>query len=171
MSDIRHTVSTLVAAVSPDDLAGGIRRLYWANQEDDLDAYLALQARLKEMKSAPTTMSCVLSREWSDDDPPESIIHVHGQEMGDEQNYAIGFEPRANWLGMEVRSDPELELSDADLLASILCEMSFYGFDEQDVGDVKDELMERKDEVDRMIEEGRIDEPPPAIVAENKDGS
>ena len=160
MSAVRHTVGTLVAAVSADDLADGIRRLYWANQEDDLDAYMEMRERLIAMKPVPTTMSCGLSREWSDDDPPEPIIDVHGYEMGDDQRYAIGFVPWATWLSMDVRIDPELELSDADVLANILYEMSFYGWGDQGIGDVKDEIIERKEEVDRMIEEGRVDELP-----------
>ena len=157
----RHTVATLVAAVSPEDLAAGICRLYWADQDKDLDAYLEMQTQLRAMKSAPTTMSCVLSREWSDDNPPEPIIDVHGYEMGDEQAYAIGFEPWPVWLGMEVKAAPELDLSDADMLANILYEMSFYGFDPDEVSETKDEMiMRRKDEVDQMIEDGRVDELP-----------
>lgn len=158
MTTSRHTVGTLVAAVSPDDLANGIRRLYWADQEDDLEAYLDLHQRLRAMKHAPSTMCCVLSREWSDDNPPEQIIHVSGMELGDDTHYGIGFVPWAEWLSMEVRSAPELELSDADMLANILYEMSFYGWEQDEIGDIKDEIVERKEEVDRMIEEGRIDE-------------
>ena len=153
-----HTVATLVAAVSPDELAGAIRRLYWADQEKDLDAYLELHAQLRAMQAAPTTMACELSSGWSDDDPPDAIIHVHGYELGDEQCYAIGFEPWANWLGMEVRAEPGLVLSDADTLANILYEMSFYGFDQAEISATKDEILERCEEVDQMIEEGRLDE-------------
>ena len=158
MTTIRHTVGTLVATVSPDDLAAAICRLYWADQDKEVDAYIEMQTQLQGMKAAPSTMTCELSREWSDDNPPEAIVHVHGYELGDETRYAIGFVPWPEWLSMDVRAEPSLELSDADMLANIFYEMSFYGWEPGDISDVKDEIMERKEEVDRMIEEGRIGE-------------
>ncbi len=71
----RHTVATLVASVADDDLVTALGRLYYEDQEKQADAYLEMRAQLRAMKAEPTAMDCLLSRSWSEDDPPQPV-HV-----------------------------------------------------------------------------------------------
>lgn len=159
----RHTVATLVATVSDCDLIAALDRMYF-DEAGHEGAYLEMRQKLRGVVAEPSAMDCVLSRRWSLDDPPEPVVDVSGREMGDPERYAIEYEPWPRWLGMAVHVAPELELSDADMLANILYEMSWAGFDEADIAAQKDEIMERKEEVDRLIDEGRIDELAPLVL-------
>lgn len=156
MEVVRHTVATLVASVSDDDLVAALSRLYWADQDKQAASYLEVLARLRTMMPASTTMSCVLAREWSDDNPPEPLIHIVGREMGDDTRWAIEFRPWAEWLGMAVEADPALELSEADMLANILYEMTFVGWDDEEIAEQWQVVIDAHDDAlahpERLIE-------------------
>ena len=147
----RHTVATLVASVSDADLMAALGSMYFKDQADP--AYLEMREKLRSITATPSTMDCHLVRDWSLDDPPEPVVHVYGKTMGDPERYAIEYEPWADWLGMAVHVEPDLELSDADMLANILYEMSWAGFDQETIADQKNEIMEAAEEVRVMLEE------------------
>lgn len=134
----RHTVATLVASVSDADLVAALHRLYYKGQAEQADGYLEVLAKLRAMKPEPTTMDCVLVRE-------KSAIHVHGVEMGDPTHWAIEYVSWPHWLGMAVHLHQGLELSEADMLANILYEMTWAGFDE-------DEIAAQRAEIDSTVE-------------------
>lgn len=144
----RHTVATLVESVSDDDLVAALGRLHYKDQDKQSEAYLGMRAKLREMKAEPTAMDCVLSRCWSMDDPPEPVVDVSGVRMGDPKSYAIAYEPWSQWLGMAVKAEPGLELSDSDMLANILYEMSWAGFDEEEIAERKTKILDAANEID-----------------------
>lgn len=148
-TEARHTVATLVAAVPDSDLVAALGRLYWADQDKQSDAYLEVLAKLRTMTPQPSTMDCVLARAMSEDDPPEPLVHVYGVQMGDSQRWGLDFRPWAEWLGMAVKAEPELELSDADMLANILYEMTFVGWDDEEIQAEFGKLKEAVEEIDR----------------------
>ncbi len=75
-------------------------------------------------------MTCRLKRAYSEDEKPQAIIIVVGVKDGDPTEWAIEFRPWAEWLSMVVDCPPELELSDAQILANIFYEMTFACFAE-----------------------------------------
>jgi hypothetical protein len=135
-----QTVATLVATVTDDDLRAAARRLYYS--VDDFAPYLEMRGQLRAMAAAPSITDCALSRRWSGDEPPQSTVDVSGTVMGDSELYAIEFTPWPEWLGVAVYADLAMELAPADMLMNILWEMSFLGFDEDEISSIKDELGE-----------------------------
>ena len=72
-----------------------------------------------------------------------------------EQSFALEFNDWNEWLGMSI--DPEtannIELRRADIIAHILYEMTFIGYDEEEIKEQSDELKRQVDEIKNMSEE------------------
>jgi hypothetical protein len=151
----RHTVETLVASVSDDDLVAALGRMYEADQQEQASAYLEMLAALRTMAPEPTIFDCLLTRVWSRDDPPEPSVDVSGVIMGDRERYAIEYQPWREWLGMAVTVEPNLELSPADMLANILYEMSWAGFDEEEIAAQMASILESAEEVKDLMDAER----------------
>ena len=140
-SEARHTIATLVASVTDAELVAALHRLYYKGQAEQAQGYLEVLAKLRAMKSEPTTMDCVLARE-------DEAVHVYGVEMGDPTHWAIEYVPWSRWLGMAVHLERGLELTDADILANILYEMTWAGFDEDEIAEQRDGIMEAVESID-----------------------
>lgn len=75
--------------------------------------------------------------------------------LNSEVNWGLEFNPWNEWLGMSI--DPEtannIELSKADIVAHALWEMTFCGYEEEEIQDKANELKERVEEVKNMSDE------------------
>lgn len=141
-----HTVGTLLKAVPEDALVEAVARLYHEGDEThrNLTGYREVRAKLLAKTPVAQAMDCVLT-------PEDDGVDVHGREPDNPTYWAIGFMPWAEWLGMTVVVEGGLVLTEAEQLAHILWEMTFYGWEEEDVEDVKATLDERLEEVERSV--------------------
>jgi len=75
--------------------------------------------------------------------------------LNSEVTYALEFNKWEEWLGMEIDSNTanNIELRRADIIAHALWEMTFCGYEEEEIQDKADELKRRADEVKNMSEE------------------
>ena len=148
------TVGELFHTVDRDEVIAAILRLYPYQPGDHPDGYLrAWDILFGKEAMTPTTMVCELYTATSFDDPPETFISVHGREPGDEAAYAIEYNPWSEWLSMEVNVLPECgDIPRADLLAHIFWEMTWAGYDDNEVADQKQEILDRVEEVKEMID-------------------
>ena len=158
MTDVKHTVASLVASVSDDDLVKAIECMYYEQEGQEQD-YVDMRNCLRAITPKPTTMNCFLSRHWTEDDIPKQCIHVNGREMGSKTNLAIEYVPWNEWLNIAVFVEPGLKLTDADMLANILYEMTFAGWDEEEIADEKaaieeliDAIQEPMADLDKFLE-------------------
>jgi len=75
--------------------------------------------------------------------------------LNSEVTWALEFSEWCEFLGMSI--DPEtannIELSKADIVAHVLWEMTFCGYDEEEIQGKADELKEKVEEVKNMSEE------------------
>lgn len=124
------TVASILTTTPDDDILAVIPTLYWKERPD---RYVPFLKRLRCIRPKSTAMTCRLKRAYSEDERPQAIIDVVGIKDGDPTEWAIEFRPWAEWLSMVIDCPPELELSDAQILANIFYEMTFAGFDEEAV--------------------------------------
>ena len=75
--------------------------------------------------------------------------------LNSEVTWGLEFNKWEEWIGMEIDSNTanNIELRRADIVAHILYEMTFVGYDEEEIQDKADELKERVEEVKNMSEE------------------
>lgn len=83
----------------------------------------------------------------------------------EEVQWSLSFEPREKWLGMQVDAITLQQFLPAQIIAYCLSDLTFYGFDEADVVDFRDELNRRVEEIDAMTEEELKEKLVPAEVA------
>ena len=67
-----------------------------------------------------------------------------------EAEFALDFEPWNEWLGMEIEADTLEKYLASEIAAHCLQEMTFFGFDEDDIGAERAELDRRVDELNAM---------------------
>lgn len=124
------TVASILSTTTDEDILGAIPKLYWRERPDQ---YMPFLKELRSIRPKATEMTCRLKRAYSEDDKPQAIIVVVGVKDGDPTEWAIEFRPWAEWLSMVIDCPPELELSNAQILANIFYEMTFAGFDEEEI--------------------------------------
>lgn len=67
------------------------------------------------------------------------------------ESYAYDLSPWAEILGYEVDTDNALEVGPVPLAATVLWEMTFFGFDEAHVDAEREELRRRAEELDEIL--------------------
>jgi len=72
-----------------------------------------------------------------------------------EVGYALDFTPWDRWLDMEIdeATANNVELMRSDIVALCLWEMTFHGYDEEDVQEIFEELKDRVKKIEEMPEE------------------
>ena len=116
-------------------------------------AYVVIekQDQRKEYKDSPEILATI-----GEDETERYWIDVSGLHLGDDTHWAIEFMPWAQWLNLVVKAD-KLELTGDQLLAHIVWEMTFFGFEQEDAVEKKAELdlaVRELDDVLDNLEEG-----------------
>jgi hypothetical protein len=125
-----QTVASILAKTTDEEILAIIPTLYWNERPD---RYVPFLKKLRTIEPKATVMTCRLKRAYSQDEKRQTIINVVGVQDGDPTEWAIEFRPWAEWLSMVIDCPPEFELSDTQILANIFYEMTFAGFDEEEV--------------------------------------
>lgn len=87
--------------------------------------------------------------EWFfDEDFGEHFFDVSGYHEGDSQTYALEFRPWREWLGYEVGKAVEA-WGEVDTLAHILWEMTFVDFDEENIQNRYQKVVNAMEEYER----------------------
>jgi hypothetical protein len=127
------TVGELFRRTGRNAVIAAIERLYPKNP-GPRSGYERVWLQIIAMRPTPTKMKCVLAL------TDNSFIDVSGKIDGDPNSYAIEFRPWAEWLGMIVEVEPPLVLSKTETVAHVLWEMTFAGYDEDQIQTQYEEL-------------------------------
>lgn len=147
------TVGELFHSLDRDEVIATIDRLYPKSPVDYPSYQSAWQVIRRKEAASRTRMVCELYAAPSDEDPAKTYIGVHGRDLIDGVAYAIEFVQWAEWLAMEVRILPECgEISPVEPLAHIFWEMTWVGYDESEIADQKQEIMDLADEANEMLD-------------------
>lgn len=97
----------------------------------------------RNMEPIPSNMVIVAQMV---EDPEGSYWHINGEIPDSEyDSCGLDFTPWAEWLGMEYRKPKDL--SDEEFVAHCLWEATFYGFTEDAIKNIYQEVCENIDEV------------------------
>lgn len=113
-----------------------LKELY-PEQQADLDGYEKVFNQLSCMNSE-TSELCIQVTNVVDDFDGEEYVSVSGiyenpQSEEEEISYAIEFVSWKEWLGMKISKDSLNTFSELEIIAHALFEMTFFGFDEEDI--------------------------------------
>jgi hypothetical protein len=156
-----ETVRDLLEAVGKEAAFAALFR-QWPDEEKNLAGYERAWGIIQAAVPEPTTMVCALyqGKDLFDD---ASYYGVHGR-APDGEAWGIEYRPWAEWLGMSVRNETGTDVPAADFAGAILYEMTWAGYE-------PDEVQERFDEIVDAVEEVRasIEDASPAPCADGCD--
>jgi len=120
------TVGDLFRKTARDDVIAAIEQLY-PRHPGPRSGYERVWSQLIAMQPRPTKMKCVLRA----NEPP--FVDVLGRMPHDPATYSISFVRWAEWLGMRLVVETGLALTEPEVLAHVLWEMTYAGYDEASI--------------------------------------
>lgn len=126
----------------------------YPDQEKMLDEYRSVYEILKNTEPENNSMRIVLTEYDSDPDDESELktyVDVSGEDDTKNENgqiisYAIEFVAWNRWLGMDITPETLKNFTELEIIAHCLYEMTFIGFDEN-------EIREQRESLDNTIEE------------------
>lgn len=142
--------NTLIKSTSWLSVELTLLQLY-PDQENMLDEYRNVFEKLKILETEENDMSIVLTEYQSDDEEEDTYVDVSGRKNEKEPDditdgYALEFVPWKRWLGMELAPESIKYFSDLEIIAHCLYEMTFIGYDEE-------EIQEQFDSINKTVED------------------
>ena len=111
--------------------------------------YSKVLDQLRGLAPASTDTTIVVTLRPPDEDTDHAWWDVSGDD-GSGTSWALDFRPWAEWLGMRFRVE-DGELSDAQIVAHVLWEMTFHGFDDEAVQDAWRKIDAHKVDLDEIL--------------------
>lgn len=146
----------------------------YSDCDESIEGYSDVFYTLQQIPAAESNMRIVIYETFHEGFDSEPYITVSGRdgtlnkELSDfkhlnvpvdskyansETDYSIAMVSWDEWLGMDIDPKTNEEFTSAEVAAYCLWEMTFYGFDEVQIQEQKDELRERIDEWESLTEE------------------
>jgi hypothetical protein len=150
------TLKDLVQNNSWLSLASVLIDLY-PEEEENIEAYQMVFNKLLIMNPEETGMAIVIKSVTDDFDGEEYVDvsgkYKHPQDEEEAVLQAIEFTPWNKWLGMDIGSEGLGNFSELEILAHCLYEMTFAGFEEEEVQEQLDSLKKSIEDYEMMSEE------------------
>lgn len=129
----------------------------YPDEEKNSSGYRAVYEKLLLMTAAASQMSIVVSNYIDDFDGEEYVdvsgIHQYPQSEEENYSYAIEFTPWKEWLGMEIHPDSFAHFSELKIIAHCLHEMTFVGFEEEDIQEELQRIDQISEDYKNMTDE------------------
>jgi hypothetical protein len=120
-------------------------RLY-PDQETSLPGYERVYWTLLSASPVDTTMRLMIEYVPKDDEFG-GYWDVSAQDLEDLEFYAIEFRPWEDWLGMEIDPETLKTISSLDIICHCLWEMTFIGYEQDEIQKQWQEILRTKNEV------------------------
>jgi hypothetical protein len=123
--------------------------------------YRKVFENLKNIEPKESKMRIVLTEHDCDPDDESEIntyVDVSGQDDKKDENgriisYALEFTEWKKWLGMDISSETLKNFSELEIIAHCLYEMTFIGYDEEEIQEERKSLDKTIDEYKNLTEE------------------
>ncbi|WP_299290215.1 DUF6557 family protein [uncultured Mucilaginibacter sp.] len=129
----------------------------YPNQKESLTAYEKVYDILLQMEPSDSAIEIVLQQCYDDETNEESYVAVSGLKKDNPtEGLAIEFVPWTEWLGMTVSSNALNQFNELEIISHCLYEMTFMGFDENEIQKQLSEIKKTAEEYENMTpEEGK----------------
>jgi hypothetical protein len=131
----------------------------YPDEKNNISGYEKVFNELKHLTPVETDVTILVSREFDDFDKQE-YAHVSGyynnpQKSNNEitDSLAIEFTPWEKWLGMDVDTNSLQNFTTVEIICHCLFEMSFFGFEQDEIKEQLDAINDEADEIKNMDEE------------------
>ncbi len=123
----------------------------YIEEQENLEEYKEVFNKLLTLSCNKEAKECMIiiyetTEMW--DDEEVVFANVNGKLPGDDENYCIAFEKWENWLNMEVPDDL-CDYTAAEFVAHCLWEMTWHGFNQEDIQETLKELRVTVEEIEK----------------------
>lgn len=143
-------ITTILARHKNKEIVDRLVELY-PDQKKSAPGYRKVLKKLREIEPSIRSDMKIEVEHVVDDLLPEAVEeyeNVSGVMQGEDIRYAIEFTPWNQWLGMEFTTE-SLKYPEVDLLAHCLWEMTWSGFEEEQIQEKMNGLLETVKEIEK----------------------
>ncbi len=129
----------------------------YPDEVKNLSGYQEVFEKLLLMNAEDSTLEIVVEHQKDDFDGEEYVnvsgSYKHPKTEEEKFSQAIEFTPWIEWLGMEISKESLLNFSELEIIAHCLFEMTFVGFEEEDIQDELNKMEKSIEEYKNMTDE------------------
>ncbi len=137
-------------------VAAILENLY-PDQKESLESYEDVYEKLKFMAAEESNLSIEVEHQKDDFDGAEyvSVSGKYKNPEDEEETFpqAIEFEPWRKWLGMDITNETLADFSELEIIAHCLFEMTFAGYEEEDIQEELKKLEQEMDDYKAMTDD------------------
>jgi len=130
----------------------------YPDQEENIDAYKEIFGKLRGMTPTDSEIQIILEEYFDEESYEESMVDVSGikfvpNKSNLTESLAIEFVPWSEWLGMSIHARTLKKFNELEIISHCLFEMTFVGFEEEEIHDQFSSLKKSVDDYKNMTEE------------------
>ncbi|WP_310554411.1 DUF6557 family protein [Flavobacterium sp.] len=129
----------------------------YPDQSESIEAYKKVYGNLQEMKVDINDIKIEIDQEYDDETGDLCFANVYGvnEKSTNEitNGVAIEFEPWSKWLGMTISERTCIEFNELEIIAHCLWEMTYMGYDENEIQSELCEIKNVREEYMKLSEE------------------
>ena len=132
----------------------------YPDQNEIIEEYKKVFEALQTLQPVENDMLIVLTEYESDSDDKikSTYVDVSGRKLSPTPNsitdsYAIEFVKWENWLGMELAPETKKQFNELEIIAHCLYEMTFCGYEQEEIQEQFDSIQKTVDEYRGLTEE------------------
>ncbi|CAL67525.1 DUF6557 family protein [Christiangramia forsetii] len=153
------TLEQLVQSNSWLSISAILLELY-SDEEKSLEGYEEVFEKLLMMAPEETDMTIEIKTVKDDFDGEEYVDvsgkYKHPKNEAQSSSYAIEFTSWKEWLGMDICNESLKEFTELEILAHCLYEMTFAGFEEEEIQEQIDSIKKTAEDYEMMSEEEKL---------------
>jgi len=131
-------------------------RLY-PEQTENIEGYKKVFEKLHQLEITEDNIKIEIEQDYNDETGDLGAAHVFGTNDSEKNQItnglAIEFVPWTRWLGMNISERTRNEFDELEIIVHCLNEMTYSGFDEQEIESRFSEIIRIVDEYENMSEE------------------
>ena len=109
-----------------------LKKLY-SDLFEDTESYRKVYEKLKQISPQNTDITLVI-RPYADKEGEEITVHdVYGKKPHEEYGLALDFMTWDKWLGFSISEETMSSYNELEIIAHSLYEMTFFGYDEEEI--------------------------------------
>lgn len=152
------TLIDLIKSMNWLSIENALQKLY-PDFEKSMLGFKKVFENLKTLEPTENEMYIIITEQEElrvdEDEPIEFYTDVYGRKPDDDERYGLSFTKWENWLGMELAPESIEHYSKSEIIAHILYEISFFGFDQETIQEEWASIQKTADEYENMTPEER----------------
>lgn len=129
----------------------------YPEQFENIDAYNGIYRNLQEMKVEENKIKIIIDQDYDEETGELCFPDVYGRNDNEKdvlkEALALEFVPWQEWLGMTIEERTMKNFNELEIIAHCLYEMTFMGYEEEEIQNQLLEIMKIEEEYKNMTEE------------------